>query len=72
MCLDTYFSKVTANDLKTVISDIKECATGVDNCDVNALCENTIGSHKCTCKSGYTGDGRTCSSKQLISFVLRI
>ena len=27
---------------------------------VKALCTNTIGSHHCTCKRGYTGNGTTC------------
>ena len=28
--------------------------------DVNANCTNTNGSHKCTCKEGYPGDGQSC------------
>ena len=41
--------------------DIDECVMGSHVCDVNANCTNTVGSHKCTCKEGYTGDGRSCS-----------
>ncbi|CAH3133081.1 unnamed protein product, partial [Porites lobata] len=40
--------------------DINECATNTDNCDVNAYCNNTVGSHNCTCNPGYTGNGTTC------------
>ena len=42
-------------------SDIDEWARNL-SCHVNANCTNTIGSHVCTCHTGYTGDGQTCSS----------
>ena len=42
-------------------TDIDECDLMTDNCDVNADCENTIGSFTCTCNHGYTGDGTMCS-----------
>ena len=44
-----------------VLTDIDECHTYPDKCHVNALCKNTHGSHVCTCKPGYTGDGRNCT-----------
>ena len=49
-------------DWKPVISQI--LTNGQENlsCHVNANCTNTIGSHVCTCHTGYTGDGQTCSS----------
>ena len=34
------------------------------SCDVNANCANEIGSYRCSCKAGFTGDGRTCSDIQ--------
>nr|XP_058961427.1 stabilin-2-like isoform X1 [Pocillopora verrucosa] len=40
--------------------DIDECSTGNDNCSANSECSNTKGSYSCTCKPGYSGDGRTC------------
>ena len=40
--------------------DIDECANNTDNCDVNAYCNNTVGSYNCTCHAGYTGNGTTC------------
>ena len=44
----------------TFSTDIDECAESTDNCDSNAECTNTIGSHNCTCTVGYTGNGRSC------------
>ena len=46
-----------------IIPDIDECSTGVDQCDQNADCTNTEGSYKCTCKTGYEGDGHHCSGE---------
>ena len=40
-----------------------ECTTNSHTCDVNAFCQNTAGSHTCSCKAGYTGVGTTCSGK---------
>ena len=34
------------------------------SCDVNANCTNEFGSYRCSCKAGFTGDGRTCSDIQ--------
>ena len=45
--------------------DINECSDNSDNCDVNAYCNNTVGSYNCTCNPGYTGNGTTCTGKYL-------
>ena len=45
----------------TCSTDIVECSNGSHVCDVNANCTNTVGSHNCTCKKGFTRDGRSCS-----------
>ena len=42
-------------------TDIDECRTHLGKCHVNATCNNTHGSHVCTCKPGYTGDGHNCT-----------
>ena len=44
-------------------SDFDECANNTDDCDVNAYCNNTVGSFNCTCNSGYTGNGTACAGK---------
>ncbi len=33
------------------------------NCDINATCDNTIGSFDCMCNPGYTGNGTICDGK---------
>jgi hypothetical protein len=42
-------------------TDIDECTTAADDCDVHATCTNTAGSFSCACTTGYAGDGRTCT-----------
>ena len=44
-------------------SDINECTANSHSCDVNAVCQNTVGSHTCSCKAGYGGNGNTCHGK---------
>ena len=44
------------------ILDIDEC-NGVNDCHANSTCDNTIGSYSCTCDTGFTGDGKTCSGQ---------
>ena len=41
--------------------DLYECTTGSHSCGVNPVCQNTVGSYKCSCNAGYTGDGRPCN-----------
>ncbi|XP_022809481.1 uromodulin-like isoform X2 [Stylophora pistillata] len=45
----------------TCFTDFDECRTHTDNCADNADCTNTVGSYTCTCRAGYSGDGRTCN-----------
>ena len=43
------------------MADLDECEFGLDSCDINADCKNTIGSYKCECRSGYRGNGIICN-----------
>ncbi|XP_029904394.1 signal peptide, CUB and EGF-like domain-containing protein 2 isoform X3 [Myripristis murdjan] len=36
------------------------CAEESDGCHIDAICQNTQGSYKCTCKAGFKGDGKHC------------
>ncbi|KAG7482361.1 signal peptide, CUB and EGF-like domain-containing protein 2 isoform X4 [Solea senegalensis] len=36
------------------------CAEGSDGCHIDAICQTTQGSYKCTCKTGFRGDGKHC------------
>ncbi|XP_039981759.1 signal peptide, CUB and EGF-like domain-containing protein 2 isoform X5 [Xiphias gladius] len=36
------------------------CAEGSDGCHIDAICQTTQGSYKCTCKAGFKGDGEHC------------
>ena len=42
-----------------IVTDINECLE--DPCDNNATCNNTDGSFLCTCNTGYSGDGESCT-----------
>ena len=44
-----------------ITQDIDECLSGTHGCDVNAECNNTLGSYKCTCKDGFQGNGTKCT-----------
>ena len=44
-----------------ICADIDECAMSDDLCDMNATCSNVPGSFQCSCNTGFTGSGTTCS-----------
>ena len=46
--------------------DIDECSIGNGGCHGNANCQNTVGSFKCLCKTGYNGDGLNCIGKIIV------
>lgn len=43
-----------------LIADIDECEEKSFNCRRFADCNNTIGSYKCVCRPGFTGNGTFC------------
>ena len=50
------------------ILDVDECQdTDVHNCSTNAWCVNEVGSFACHCRTGYDGDGATCTRKSSVS-----
>jgi len=46
-------------------ADINECAVNNGGCHSRATCTNTAGSRTCTCRSGYSGNGFTCTGKEI-------
>ena len=42
------------------VADVDECETNVHDCSANAICVNLDGSHSCSCKRGFTGNGSVC------------
>jgi len=42
-------------------SDQNECEAQTHGCDPYAECANTFGSHECSCKNEYYGDGTLCT-----------
>ncbi|XP_019131933.2 signal peptide, CUB and EGF-like domain-containing protein 2 isoform X6 [Larimichthys crocea] len=45
----------------TALPEIRDpCAEGSDGCHIDAICQTTQGSYKCTCKAGFKGDGKHC------------
>ena len=67
ICLSAFCRFIGKKECKSSLSvfnfilDINKCATEEHSCSNDAVCHNTEGSHDCTCKPGYTGDGRNCS-----------
>ncbi len=45
-------------------ADVDECADALDSCSMDAICQNTLKSYKCICKSGYKGDGKHCEGEK--------
>ena len=57
--LTKLFDLLVENDIFS-LADVNECAT-MNDCDMNAVCNDTIGNFTCTCNDGYTGNGFSCT-----------
>ena len=59
-----YFLFFIDVDIVLLSIDINECSASPAPCDANANCRNNEGYYLCSCKAGFTGDGKTCLGKQ--------
>ncbi|CAH3137179.1 unnamed protein product [Pocillopora meandrina] len=48
-------------DVPLCVIDINECADSTPDCDVNAECNNILGSYECMCEDGFHGNGTNCT-----------
>lgn len=62
-CDRNVFETNMISDMFLILTtDIDECANPEANdCETNAVCNNTEGSYSCSCVSGYKGDGKNCT-----------
>ena len=51
------------DNIHFVLIDIDECTIGTQRCDVNAVCNNVLGSYNCTCNDGFHGNGTNCTGE---------
>ena len=55
----------------SLLTDIDECANPeTSNCGTNAECSNTEGSYTCSCRVGFTGDGKNCAGNLIVEFAV--
>ena len=49
-----------SGDPKVACKDVDECSAKSHTCHFDADCTNYSGGYECTCKTGYSGDGKMC------------
>ena len=49
--------------LRNSAADRDECQTGSHDCSVHAHCHNQQGTHNCSCRRGYHGNGAFCTGE---------
>lgn len=62
LCKEATLNKIEATMKFTITinADINEC-DGANDCNSKlGVCNNNAGGYSCSCKTGYSGDGRTC------------
>ena len=47
-------------------ADVNECSRGTDRCHLHATCRNIQGSYTCSCNTGYTGNGFSCTGMLVV------
>ena len=63
----TVAATTTGPILVTTTKPLDLCADGSHDCHANASCVTTPGSYSCTCKEGFTGNGKFCQGKDNLS-----
>ena len=58
------FDKIGVLKVCMSLIDINECSASPSVCSVNANCHNNEGSYVCSCKVGFTGDGKVCKGNK--------
>lgn len=53
---------VTSASNASACEDSDECASGENDCDANATCQNRTGGYDCLCNDGFAGNGKLCRS----------
>ncbi|CAL8305732.1 unnamed protein product [Gadus morhua 'NCC'] len=58
-------TRYSVDEHSTSVSDVDECASGLNDCSQNATCNNTWGSYTCVCNDGFEDmdsdwPGRVC------------
>jgi len=57
--------------LCSLLIDIDECTSPEANeCNPNAVCNNTEGTYTCRCQNGYEGDGKSCAGNVVVVVVI--
>ena len=69
-CTSWYVTNSVVTNLLCILwtADVDECAGNTDMCHHNATCNNNEGSYTCSCNTGYTGSGLSCTSKCVYIF----
>ena len=55
--------------------DVDECTSQTHDCPANGVCTNVEGSFQCECRSGFTGDGKTCDGRsrdKIVAYLLSL